>query len=89
MTPTVVGRIRQLAKAKPTVVFVGYGMASSFAGEEGLQKFEQDLDRLMRTIQNEATNQVRFVVLSPLRHYQMPAPLPLIVSPGRVGELKG
>ncbi|HEY3915547.1 MAG TPA: PVC-type heme-binding CxxCH protein [Verrucomicrobiae bacterium] len=66
----------QLAKANPTVVFVGYGMASSFAGEEGLQKFERDLDRLMRTIQNEATNQVRFVVLSPLRHYQMPAPLP-------------
>jgi len=66
----------QLAKAKPTVVFVGYGMASSFAGEEGLQKFEQDLDRLMRTIKDEATNQVRFVVLSPLRHYQMPAPLP-------------
>ncbi|HEX3718823.1 MAG TPA: PVC-type heme-binding CxxCH protein [Verrucomicrobiae bacterium] len=67
---------RQVAKAKPSVVFIGYGMASSFGGAEGLDKFKRDLNRLIDTIQRDSTQQIRFVVLSPLHHYLMPPPLP-------------
>jgi putative heme-binding domain-containing protein len=63
-------------KIKPTVVIVDYGMASSFSGEAGLPKFTADLNRLIDTIQDAATNRVRFIILSPLRHEKLPAPLP-------------
>ena len=67
---------QQVAEARPSVVFLGYGMASSFAGEAGLAEFKADLDRLIDTIQRGATQQVRFVVFSPLRHQKLPPPLP-------------
>ncbi|MEO7517100.1 MAG: PVC-type heme-binding CxxCH protein [Verrucomicrobiota bacterium] len=67
----------QIAALKPTVVFLGYGMASSFAGEEGIAKFKSDLNKLIDTIQgiSESKN-VRFILLSPIRHEKLPAPLP-------------
>src|SRR5712671_213888 len=40
----------QLRATQPTVVIVGYGMASSFDGPDGLEKFRKDLDRLLETI---------------------------------------
>ncbi len=67
----------QITALKPTVVFLGYGMASSFAGEDGVAKFKNDLNNLIDTIQgmSESKN-VRFVLLSPIRHEKLPAPLP-------------
>src|SRR5581483_4846474 len=56
--------------------FLGYGMASSFDGEAGLPKFKSSLNRLIDTIQKQNNNQVRFVLLSPIRHENLGAPLP-------------
>ena len=66
----------QIAQGKPTVVVLGYGMASSFSGQAGLDQFKSDLNRLIDTVQAEASNEVRFVVLSPIRHQELPPPLP-------------
>jgi len=65
-----------ISDVKPTVVFLGYGMASSFDGEAGLPKFKSDLEHLMQAIQDNSTNAVRFVLLSPIHHFKLPAPLP-------------
>ncbi|MDB6029309.1 MAG: hypothetical protein JWM68_5532 [Verrucomicrobiales bacterium] len=67
----------QIALVKPTVVFLGYGMANSFEGEQGLVKFKGDLNSLIDTIQQQASGtKVRFVMLSPIRHENLGAPLP-------------
>lgn len=57
--------VKQLEDAKPTVVFVGYGMASSFDGEAGLPKFKADYNRLLDTIEKISPG-VRFVLLGPI-----------------------
>ncbi len=59
--------VKQIEEAKPTVVFLGYGMASSFDGETGLTKFRADFNRLLDTIQRLSPG-VRMVLLSPLPH---------------------
>ena len=59
--------VKQIEEAKPTVVFLGYGMASSFDGDSGLTKFRSDYNRLLDTIQQTSPG-VRFVLLSPLPH---------------------
>lgn len=61
---------------KPTLVFIDYGMACSFDGDAGLPKFRKDLEHLMQSIQDKSTNSVRFVLLSPIHHFKLPAPLP-------------
>jgi putative heme-binding domain-containing protein len=66
----------EIAQVKPTVVILGYGMASSFAGEAGLAQFKSEFNRLIDKVQAGASNQVRFVVISPLRHQALPPPLP-------------
>jgi putative heme-binding domain-containing protein len=66
----------QLAAIKPTLVFLSYGMSSSFQGEEGLPKFRQDMNKLMDTIQEiSKPDAVRFVLLGPIRH-EKPGALP-------------
>jgi putative heme-binding domain-containing protein len=65
-----------IADVKPTVVIIDYGMAASFDGEAGLTKFKADLEHLIQAIDDKATNVVRFVLISPIRHFQLPAPLP-------------
>ncbi|NJM55736.1 MAG: hypothetical protein HC841_07415, partial [Verrucomicrobiae bacterium] len=57
--------VKQLEDAKPTVVFVGYGMASSFDGEAGLPKFKADYNRLLDTIEQISPG-VRFVLITPI-----------------------
>src|SRR5688572_23651701 len=58
-----------IAQLKPTVVFLGYGMANSFAGEAGLPKFIADLGKLMDAIQQNADDtKIRWVLLSPIAH---------------------
>lgn len=67
----------QIIAIKPTVVFIGYGMASSFDGEKGVPKFKTELVRLIEMIQQTAgEKRVRFVLLSPIRHEKLPVPLP-------------
>src|SRR5262245_25986237 len=59
----------QIRQLKPTVVILGYGMASSFAGEDGLPKFVDDMNRLVDTVQELAgVEKVRFLILSPISH---------------------
>src|SRR5262249_39650493 len=76
----------QIALVKPTVAILGYGMASSFAGEAGLPKFIADYNKLLDTIQNVAggSNNIRFLLLSPIRHERLPPPLPDPASHNRV-----
>ncbi len=64
----------QIAAVQPTVVIVGYGMASSFDGEAGLPKFKTDMDALLDAIQKQSTNKapVRFIFLSPVYHEKLP-----------------
>ena len=67
----------EFASVQPTVVIVGYGMASSFKGEAGLPEFKTNLNKLLDAIQEVCTNKaVRFVFLSPIRHENLGAPLP-------------
>jgi putative heme-binding domain-containing protein len=62
---------------QPSVVLIGYGMASSFQGEAGLPAFKHDLNHLLDTLQSVCTNQpLRVVLLSPIRHEALGPPLP-------------
>jgi putative membrane-bound dehydrogenase-like protein len=66
-----------IAQLRPTVVFLGYGMANSFQGEPGMPAFVASLERLMNAIQqNTGAPRVRWVLLSPIPHERLPAPLP-------------
>ena len=67
--------VKQIGDAKPTVVFVGYGMASSFDGGAGLAKFKSDYLRLLDTIEKTSPG-VRLVLLAPLPHENLGAPWP-------------
>jgi putative heme-binding domain-containing protein len=66
---------KQIEETKPTVVFLGYGMASSFDGQAGLERFKADYNRLLDTIQKISPG-ARFVFLGPIKHEQLPAPWP-------------
>jgi putative heme-binding domain-containing protein len=64
---------KQIELVKPTVVFLGYGMASSFAGES--VEFRAQMQTLMDAIRKQEPK-VRFVILSPLRHEALSDGLP-------------
>ena len=64
---------QQILAVKPTVVVLGYGMADSFAGENGLSAFEQGLNRLLNAIDS---TRARVVLLSPIAHARLGPPLP-------------
>ncbi|NDF00679.1 MAG: GDSL family lipase, partial [Verrucomicrobia bacterium] len=42
---------KQIEETKPTVAFIGYGMAASFEGEARLPKFKEDYNRLLDAIE--------------------------------------
>ena len=65
--------VKQLEAAKPNVVFLGYGMASSFAGEAGLKNFKKNYTRLLDVIQRVSPT-VRFVLLGPVPHESLGPP---------------
>jgi putative heme-binding domain-containing protein len=67
--------VRQLTEARPTVVLVGYGMASSFAGTSGLAKFEADYLRLLDELRRIDAN-IRCVLLGPAAHEHLGSPWP-------------
>ena len=67
----------QLQAIKPTVAFLGYGMAESFKGEDHLPQFRADILKLMDTIEEiSGKDQVRFILCAPLHHENLGAPLP-------------
>ena len=67
--------VRQIEEAKPTVVLVGYGMASSFAGEAGLAGFRADYGRVLDVIARVSPG-ARVVLLSPIPHERLGTPWP-------------
>ena len=69
--------IKVVHDARPTVLFVGYGMAESFDGEAGLADFEKGYNRLLDRL---ADLKARTVIFSPNRHEDLGAPFP---SPDR------
>ncbi len=66
---------RQITDAAPTVIFVGYGLANSFDGPAGVEKFRADYLRLLDTLARLAPA-ARLVLLSPVRHETLGAPWP-------------
>lgn len=67
--------VKQIEEAQPTVVFVGYGMASSFGGKDGLENFESNYRRLLDHLEKSFPG-VRLVLLSPLPHEALGSPWP-------------
>jgi hypothetical protein len=67
--------VKQIEEAKPTVVFIGYGMASSFAGESGLGQFKADYGKLLNVIRR-ISPEARVVLLPPIPHENLGAPWP-------------
>lgn len=56
----------QLEDARPTLLILGYGMASALeGGQDGLDTFSAEYDRLIQTVK-ERMPKVRFVCLSPI-----------------------
>jgi lysophospholipase L1-like esterase len=47
---------------KPTVIFIGYGTNESFAGKDGLPRFQKQLDKLLDDL---APGKARIVLLAP------------------------
>ncbi len=68
--------VEQIGNAKPTVAFVGYGMANSFDGQAGLKKFSADLETLLDTIKKKAGQDVGIVLVSPIKHENLGGFLP-------------
>jgi lysophospholipase L1-like esterase len=67
--------LRQLEEARPTVVFAGYGMASSFDGDSGLSRFKTDYVRLLDELARLSPG-TRLVFLGPIRHQALSSPWP-------------
>jgi lysophospholipase L1-like esterase len=65
--------VAQVAALKPTVIVAAYGANESFAGPAGLERFRAGLVTLLDAL--SATG-ARLVLLSPLRHENLGAPLP-------------
>src|SRR4051812_7069149 len=71
-------RIReQLSEFKPTVLMVGYGMANSFDGQAGLERFVAEYNKLLDAAEEISGKEaLRLVLFSPVPHEKMPPPLP-------------
>ncbi|MGZ4962834.1 MAG: PVC-type heme-binding CxxCH protein [Limisphaerales bacterium] len=54
-----------VAKVKPTVIFVSYGMMESFSGEKALAQFVKDYETVLDKLSETTT---RIVLVSPIRH---------------------
>lgn len=63
----------RVVAAKPTVIIVGYGLNESFAGKDGLPRFQKGLDALLDTL---AATKARIVILGPQRQEDLGRPLP-------------
>lgn len=62
----------QIAAVRPTVVVIGYGMADSFSGADGLGRFRENIGRLVGAVRGLTGPQPpRFVFLGPIRHEKL------------------
>jgi putative heme-binding domain-containing protein len=70
--------VRELETFHPTVVMLGYGMASSLEGREALPAFRSDLNRLLDRIQKVSKHQapLRVILMGPMHHENMQGDLP-------------
>ncbi len=66
---------KQITDARPTVIFVGYGMAASFDGPAAGDRFATQYARLLDTLARLAPT-ARLVLLGPSRHEALGAPWP-------------
>jgi lysophospholipase L1-like esterase len=64
---------KHVADLKPTVLVVAYGMSESYGGPGGVEPFTQQLDKMLDML---SRTQARIVLLSPIRHEDLGAPLP-------------
>ena len=76
--------IDQIKGAAPTVLVIGYGMADSFDGETGLDRFVKGYERLLDEV---APTKARLVVLSPIAHEDHGPALPDPAPHNRMLEL--
>ena len=68
-------RLLKVARqAKPTVLFISYGMSESFEGEKGLTPFRQGLDKLLDKLGELKPRET--VLVSPVRHEDLGRPFP-------------
>ena len=67
--------ISQLEEANPTVVVLGYGMANSFNGPDGLESFRAAYTQLIAKLRENSPD-IRFVFLSPVAHESIGSPWP-------------
>jgi putative heme-binding domain-containing protein len=90
--------VEQVKQTQPTVVVLGYGMASSLEdaaqtelerqmgtspqGTARLDKFVRDYEKLIDAIL-ALNKETRFILLSPIRHEKLPPPMP---DPARHNE---
>ena len=65
--------LRDVGLLKPSVIFLAYGMNESFAGEKGLTRFGDGLNRLLESLSGTGA---RIILISPIRHERLGAPLP-------------
>ena len=68
-----------LLQARADVVFVCFGMNESFAGSEGLERFQEGLDTLIEDLQSHRYNSrsaPKIVLLSPIAHEDPGGKLP-------------
>lgn len=78
--------LRELESFQPTVVMIGYGMASSLEGMSALSQFRADMNRLLDRIQEDLKQKdpVRVILFSPVRHEAMGGDLPAPTDHNRV-----
>lgn len=65
---------KRVFEAQPTVIFVGYGGASSSAGPAGIPAFQAGLTVLLNSLE---TTKAQIVILSPIRQEDLGRPLPI------------
>ena len=76
---------KDITGLQPTVIFVSYGMNESFNGESALPDFVSGLERMLDMLAR--TGARSFVLISPMRHENLGAPLPDPAEHNRVLKL--
>lgn len=78
--------LKMIGETKPTVAFLNYGMNESFAGSEGVERFDKQYNTLLDDLAKQAPG-VRVVLVSPIAFQDTEAPgVPL--DPKRNENLK-
>lgn len=65
-----------LAAVKPTVIFLSHANSSSFNGLAGIEKFQNDMRKLLAAITEICGPSTRLIFVGPIPHEKLPPPLP-------------